>query len=37
MIEITGNNSKIDAFIELLNGFEIQELVRTGLTGLTRR
>lgn len=37
MIEITGNNSKIDAFIELLDGFEIQELVRTGLTGLTRR
>ena len=37
MIEITGNNTKIDAFIELLNGFEIQELVRTGLTGLTRR
>ena len=37
MIEITGNNTKIDAFIEQLNGFEIQELVRTGLTGLTRR
>ena len=37
MIEITGNNTKIDAFIELLNGFEIQELVRTGLTGLARR
>ena len=37
MIEITGNNTKIDAFIELLNGFKIQELVRTGLTGLTRR
>ena len=37
MIEITGNNSKINAFIELLDGFEIQELVRTGLTGLTRR
>ena len=37
MIEITGNNTKIDAFIELLDGFEIKELVRTGLTGLTRR
>lgn len=37
MVEITGNNTKIDAFIELLNGFEIMELVRTGLTGLTRR
>ena len=37
MIEITGNNTKIDAFIGLLDGFEIQELVRTGLTGLARR
>ena len=37
MIEITGNDSKIDAFVELLNGFTIQEIVRTGLTGLTRR
>ncbi len=37
MVEITGNNSKIDAFIGLLDGFEIQELVRTGLTGLARR
>ncbi len=37
MIEITGNNTKIDAFIGLLDGFEIRELVRTGLTGLTRR
>ena len=37
MVEITGNHTKIDAFIELLNGFEIQEIVRTGLTGLTRR
>ncbi len=37
MIEITGNNTKIDAFIGLLDGFEIKELVRTGLTGLTRR
>ena len=37
MIEITGNSSKIEAFIELLNGFTIQEIVRTGLTGLARR
>jgi acetolactate synthase, small subunit len=36
MIEITGNNGKIQAFINLLDGFEIEELVRTGLTGLTR-
>ncbi|MBQ7707139.1 MAG: acetolactate synthase small subunit [Lachnospiraceae bacterium] len=36
MIEITGNVSKIEAFIALLDGFEIGEMVRTGLTGLTR-
>ena len=36
MIEITGNANKIEAFISLLDGFEIGEMVRTGLTGLTR-
>lgn len=36
MIELTGNQSKINAFIELLDGFEILQLVRTGLTGLSR-
>ncbi len=36
MIEITGNNNKIHAFIALLDGFTIEEMVRTGLTGLTR-
>ncbi len=36
MIEMTGNTNKIQAFINLLDGFEIQELVRTGITGLTR-
>lgn len=36
MIELTGNNTKIEAFINLLDGFTIQELVRTGLTGLVR-
>ncbi len=36
MIEITGSNNKVQAFINLLDGFEIEELVRTGLTGLTR-
>lgn len=36
MIELTGNQSKIDAFIKLLEGFNILEIVRTGLTGLTR-
>ena len=36
MIELTGNQQKLDAFVGLLNGFEIKELVRTGITGLTR-
>ncbi|MDD6327742.1 MAG: acetolactate synthase small subunit [Eubacteriales bacterium] len=36
MIEITGNVNKIGAFIDLLDGFEIEEMVRTGLTGLIR-
>jgi acetolactate synthase-1/3 small subunit len=35
-IELTGNQSKIDAFIGLLEGFTIKELARTGLTGLSR-
>ena len=36
MVEITGNNNKVEAFRSLLEGFEIQELVRTGITGLIR-
>lgn len=36
MLELTGNENKLEAFIELLAGFEILELVRTGITGLTR-
>ena len=36
MMELTGNQNKLDAFIKLLDGFVIKELVRTGLTGLTR-
>ena len=36
MIELTGNQSKLDAFLKLLDGYEILELARTGLTGLTR-
>lgn len=36
MMEMTGTINKIDAFIKLLDGFEIKELVRTGITGLTR-
>lgn len=36
MIELTGNQAKLDAFIELLGKFKIKELVRTGITGLAR-
>ncbi|MCH5281721.1 MAG: acetolactate synthase small subunit [Lachnospiraceae bacterium] len=36
MVEITGNQNKIDAFINLLDGYEILELARTGITGLGR-
>lgn len=36
MIEITGNVNKVDAFIKLLDGFKVTEMVRTGLTGLPR-
>ena len=36
MIELTGNQAKIDAFIKLLDGFKIIEMVRTGITGLSR-
>ncbi len=36
MIELTGNINKIDAFLGLLDGFDIERLVRTGLTGLMR-
>lgn len=36
MIELTGNESKLEAFMELLDGYEILELARTGITGLSR-
>lgn len=36
MIELTGNQNKIEAFINLLDGYEILELARTGITGLGR-
>lgn len=35
-IELTGNQSKLNAFIELLEDFKITELARTGITGLAR-
>lgn len=36
IIELTGDKSKLDAFLELLTGYEILEIARTGLTGLRR-
>lgn len=36
MIELTGNQEKLTAFVNLLDGFKILELVRTGITGLAR-
>ncbi len=36
MIELTGNINKVEAFLGLLDGFEIMSIVRTGLTGLIR-
>ncbi len=36
MIELTGNKSKLDAFLELLTGYEILGIARTGMTGLCR-
>lgn len=36
MIEITGNQSKIDAFFRMLDDYEILELARTGIAGLGR-
>lgn len=36
VVELTGNQSKIDAFIALLDGHEILELARTGIAGLGR-
>lgn len=36
IIELTGQQPKLEAFIELLRGYEILELARTGITGLSR-
>ena len=36
IIELTGDQEKIDAFIGLLEGYEILELARTGIAGLAR-
>lgn len=36
MIELTGSQTKLEAFINLLQDFQIKELARTGITGLSR-
>ena len=36
IIEITGSQSKLKAFLSLVEDYEILELVRTGITGLAR-
>ena len=36
IIELVGGASKLSAFLELLDGYEILELARTGITGLSR-
>ena len=36
VIELTGTQNKLDAFLNLLNDFDVIEMVRTGLTGLER-
>jgi len=36
IIEMTGGQDKIDAFLNLLSGYEILELARTGIAGLRR-
>ncbi len=36
MFEVTGNQDKIEAFIRMLDGYEILEMARTGIAGLGR-
>ena len=36
IIEVTGNQSKLDACISMLGDYEILELARTGICGLSR-
>ena len=36
IIEINGTSSKLEAFLEMLSDYEILELARTGITGLSR-
>ena len=36
MLEMTGTQSKVEAFLDLLSAYEILERARTGITGLSR-
>lgn len=36
IIEITGDSSKIDAFMDMMSCYEIAEVCRTGITGIGR-
>lgn len=36
VIEVTGSQDKLEAYLDMLEDYEILELARTGLTGLTR-
>jgi len=36
MMELTGNQDKLDSFIKMLQDYTITEMVRTGITGLLR-
>ena len=36
VVELTGGQDKLDAFLDLVEGYGILELARTGITGLSR-
>ena len=36
ILEVTGNQDKLEAFLDMLGDYDILELARTGVTGLTR-
>lgn len=36
IVELTGSEEKLEAFVSLLSDYEILELARTGITGLSR-
>jgi acetolactate synthase-1/3 small subunit len=36
-IEITGNDSKVEKFLDLMSGFGVQEITRTGQVAMPRK